>query len=144
MEIQQITSEEKLYKAAVELRHRLFFSEFGLPIEVTCDQLEETSTHYAITKDSKLIAYARLSELKKGEFKISQVVVEPEHQGKGLGTGIISHVIEAARSVGAGQLELNAQVSASELYKKFGFKAAGDVRIVELTGIPHIRMVLDL
>ena len=71
--VREISVEEKLYRTAVELRHKLFFAEFELPIDVTCDQLEDSSSHYAITNQSELIAYSRLTEINDSEFKISQI-----------------------------------------------------------------------
>ncbi|MDG1027179.1 MAG: GNAT family N-acetyltransferase [Gammaproteobacteria bacterium] len=142
MKIQEICSTSSLYRAALKLRHRLFFADFGLPIEITCDQLEEKSTHFAMTEYGELVAYSRLTELRENEFKISQIAVEPEHQGKGHGREIITHVIEIAKSSSGKQIELNSQTSASDLYRKFGFQEVGEVKIVELTGIPHIRMML--
>ncbi|MBT6482561.1 MAG: GNAT family N-acetyltransferase [Gammaproteobacteria bacterium] len=142
MKIQEISNTSPLYRAALKLRHRLFFADFGLPMEITCDHLEENSTHFAMTEHEELVAYSRLTELRENEYKISQIVVEPEHQGKGHGKEIITHVIEIAKYSGAKQIELNAQVSVSDLYREFGFQEFGEVKVVELTGIPHIRMML--
>lgn len=144
MKIQEISSTSSVYEASLKLRHRLFFADFGLPMKITCDYLEDTSTHFAMTEDEALVAYTRLTELRNGEFKISQIVVDPQHQGKGHGKEIIAHVIEVAKSSGAKQIELNAQVNASHFYGKLGFQELGEVKVVELTGIPHIRMMLNL
>ncbi|WP_236781700.1 hypothetical protein [Aliivibrio fischeri] len=82
MEIINLQSTDDIYQQALNLRYDLFFREPGLPKEILVDDLEENSTHVAIVEKSELYAYGRLSEIAKGIFKISQMVVQPKMQGK--------------------------------------------------------------
>jgi len=143
MNISEISKEQIFYDIASSLRHKLFLKEYNLQISVTWEHHEEQSRHFIISVDEDLIAYARLTELHRAEYKISQVVVEPKHQGKGYGKAILKHLIDVAREVGAKSIELNSQVAAKELYRSLGFREVGEVSMVKLTGVPHIRMLLD-
>lgn len=96
-----------------------------------------------MTHESELIASARLTELDHGRYKISQVVVVPELQGKGHGKAILNYAVGIAKKAGTKSIELNAQVKAKEQYCKLGFRELGEVRIVKLTGVPHITMLLE-
>ena len=89
-------------------------------------EISSTSTHFAMTEDEALVAYTRLTKLGEGEFKIYQIVVDTQYQGKWHGKEIINHVIEFAKPSDAKQIELNAQVSASDIYAKFGFQELGE------------------
>lgn len=56
-----------------------------------------------MTEDEALVAYTRLTELGEGEFKIYQIVVDPQYQGKCHGKEIINRVIEFAKPSDATQ-----------------------------------------
>ena len=143
MHIQEITSGDFLYQLALELRYQLFFAEFGFPKEVTCDDLEDSSRHFVIAKSHSLIAYARLTELEPKRFKISQVVVETDEQHKGYGSSLVNNLVKCAVKADAELIELNSQVTANSFYNQLGFNETGDTYQAQLTGIHHIRMVLD-
>ena len=138
----EIIPDHHLYEEAVTLRYELFFRDFGLPKEITCDDHEPTSRHFVTSKEYELIAYARLTHTGDDVYRISQVVVRPERQRKGFGREILSHVINAARESGAKHIYLNSQTSVKGLYEGLGFKPEGEEYQVKLTGVPHVKMVM--
>ncbi|MUL17337.1 GNAT family N-acetyltransferase [Aliivibrio fischeri] len=141
MEIINLQSTDDIYQQALNLRYDLFFREPGLPKEILVDDLEENSTHVAIVEKSELYAYGRLSEIAKGIFKISQMVVQPKMQGKGLGTRILSELVNLALEKGAEEVFLHARLHAVVMYEKIGFETIGNSYIAKVTGVPHIKMV---
>ena len=141
MEIIQLETTDELYSDALDLRYELFFREPNLPREILFDALEEDSIHVAIADNGVLCAYGRLSEETPHIFKISQMVVRPEMQGKGLGTQILTKITNIALEKCAKEVYLNARLHAVPMYEKFGFEVTGDSYVAKSTGIPHVKMV---
>lgn len=137
-----ISMEAPVYQAALSLRYDLFFREHKLPRDIRLDELENSSIHIATTSGDNLIAYARLSDLGEGRYKISQVVVQPEHQGKGCGRTLLEAVVACAWEQGASVIELNARSFATGLCNGLGFIEVGEEYISEFTYVPHIKMEL--
>jgi predicted GNAT family N-acyltransferase len=140
MEPIEIKKDELLYKQALELRYRLFFEEHGLPKSILCDSAEDRSRHFAITRNSDLNGYGRLTKRSHSEFQISQLVVSPRCQSQGLGTSLLKKLIEIAKKDGAKTVVLEARTTAIGLYEKLGFQQVGKVYNSSSTGVPHIKM----
>jgi len=143
MIIEEIQKDGMLYRKAFELRHMLFFAPHGLPREIVNDEAENKSTHMAISDDSKLIAYGRITELESGCFQISQMVVCPKFQSQGYGTQLLNAIVRIAKNKGAKKIVLNARTTAIGLYRKQGFREVGAVFNSDCTGVPHIKMVYN-
>lgn len=144
MKAQEVSVGSNLYEAALQLRYELFFRDIGLPKSVVPDDLEDASTHLALADNGALIGYSRLSRLSKNDYRISQVVVSPSHQGKGHSTTLMNYLINKASLAGAVTIRLNSQLPVVGLYEKLGFVTVGEVYTVELTGLPHRKMVLHV
>lgn len=132
---------DELYKEALDLRYDLFFRAPGLPREILFDALENDSLHVALIHDGSLCAYGRLSEETPGIFKISQMVVRPNMQGRGLGTRVLTKLTNMAIEEGAQEIYLNARLHAVTMYEKLGFKTSGDSYVGKGTGVTHIKMI---
>ena len=144
MNIVEIQIGSPLYETALELRYSLFFKKYDLPKEVTADDMEAESAHIAITEGDELLAYGRLSRLNTDEYRISQIVVAPCHQGRGISKILLDKLISEAKARGARRIRLGAQETAVELYESIGFKQVSEVYTVKLTGMPHIKMVYEV
>ena len=77
-----------------------------------------------------------------GPAHIGRMALLPEWRGKGVGSAIMGHLLEYARSQRYARIELNAQTQAMEFYRRFGFAEVGEMFMD--AGIPHIRMQLQL
>lgn len=141
MKVEEVPIGSDLYFQALHLRYELFFEDLGLPESVVPDNLEEVSAHFALSCNDGLMGYARLSEVDANDYRISQVVVSPTYQGKGCSTVLLDYIIAFGKNVGAKTFRLNSQVHVIGLYEKLGFRCYGDEYIVELTGVPHKKMV---
>lgn len=144
MKTTTISTSDPIYEDAVTLRYDLFFRNFGFSKDVTRDEYEEDSIHFATTDEDRLIAYARLTHLGYQKYKISQIVVDPQFQRQGHGRAILVHAIGAAKNMGAKSFQLNAQLSARALYESLGFEGVGKVYGSKFTSIPHIKMTLKV
>lgn len=141
MELIHLNNSGDLYQDALDLRYDLFFREPGLPRKILFDALEKNSLHVALVNNNCLCAYGRLSEEKLNVFKISQMVVQPNMQGKGLGTQILTELTKTAFEKGANEIYLNARLHAISMYQKLGFEETGDSYVAKSTGVPHVKMV---
>ena len=143
MTVHSIPSGSAAYEAAVELRHRVFFQPSGGGLELVFDGAEPASLHYAVLGTAlgadRLLGYGRLT-LGAGLARISQLVVEPGCQGRGVGSLLMTALLERAREAGVAGLHLDARTSATGFYARFGFAEVGAVFASAKTGLPHLRM----
>jgi predicted GNAT family N-acyltransferase len=117
------------------VREQVFVLEQGVPLEMEYDDADPVSRHVlARGPTNEAIGTGRL--LPDGH--IGRMAVLSEWRGKGVGTALMSRLLETARSRGLEQLALNAQTSAAGFYRRFGFHEAG-TEFME-AGIPHITM----
>lgn len=121
---------------AGSVRERVFVQEQGVPAEMEYDQADPVSVHVlARGPGGEAIGTGRL--LPDGH--IGRVAVLPEWRRKGVGTALLSRLIESARRLGMSELALNAQKSATGFYRRFGFVPDGDE--FNEAGIAHVAMV---
>ncbi|WP_325895391.1 GNAT family N-acetyltransferase [Grimontia sp. NTOU-MAR1] len=144
IEYRWLETDSKFYQTALKLRYALFFEEPGLPWEVLFDTDEGNSLHLAAICDGELLAYGRLTKRSNSAMQISQMVVSPKHQRKGLGEAILSRLVIHAKEHETKSIILSARLHAMPLYEKLGFNIVGEVYLSEKTGIEHIKMELTL
>ncbi len=121
------------------VREKVFVIEQNVPHSLEWDGLDAESLHMlAETPDKHPIGTGRL--LPDGH--IGRMAVLADWRGQGVGSALLSGLIEEGRSRGFAQLILNAQVRAIAFYERQGFKAEGET--FDEAGIPHRRMVLPL
>ncbi len=121
--------------SAGRVRETVFVAEQGVPAEMEYDRWDPVSLHVlARGPGGEAIGTGRL--LPDGH--IGRMAVLGDWRGKGVGTTLLSHLLDAARRRGMAHIVLNAQTSALDFYRRFGFAPEGS----EFTeaGIPHIRM----
>lgn len=124
-----------LKQLAGPVRDAVFVTEQGVPAEMEYDEADPVSLHVlARGPTGEAIGTGRL--LPDGH--IGRVAVLPEWRGKGVGTALMSRLMTAAREQGMTLLALNAQVAATDFYRRFGFETEG-TEFME-AGIPHLAM----
>lgn len=124
---------------AGSIREDVFVREQGVPIDMEHDEFDPVSRHVlARGPTGEAIGTGRL--LPDGH--IGRMAVVPEWRGKGVGTALLSRLIEAARERAIGPLLLNAQISATGFYRRFGFFEEGP-EFIE-AGIRHVKMIRAL
>ncbi len=140
MKVHEIDVENILYNKALELRYAVFFKKYDLSADIVNDEYENTSRHFAIAKGQTLMAYGRITNLGKGIYQLSQIVVSPQEQSKGYGETMLQTLIECCKNDGGTKIILNACTTAIKLYMKYGFISHGEIFLSKLTGVPHIEM----
>jgi ElaA protein len=130
-----------------KLRQDVFILE-QQSIYMDLDDLDKNSWHFLVFADNggacSLAAYTRLRYLSdKDYYKIERVVCSKKYRGQGLGTLLLSNVINKSKLLTVEpRFMLSAQLSAVALYEKFGFSMEG--KPYDDGGIEHIDMSLTL
>lgn len=116
----------------LELRYKVFVVE-QQSIYNEIDGLDQSSIHYCIFDDSKLLAYTRVRHVSAMDIKIERVVCDKLHRGKGLVNKLLEEIVKAQKQ--NCRISLSAQIEVVDFYKKRGFKPAG--KVYDDGGIPH-------
>ena len=121
------------------IREKVFMQEQNVPAELEWDGLDEVCHHaLALSANGEAIGCGRITP----DGHIGRVAVLPEWRRKRIGSAILELLVDYARSQHFVQIELNAQVQALPLYKRFGFEEEGEVFME--ANIPHRKMTLPL
>jgi ribosomal-protein-alanine N-acetyltransferase len=89
--------------------------------------LSRTSCYFVARLAGHIIAYAGMWTV-SDEAHISTIAVRPDHRRRGLGTRLLSHLIEIARRQAIARVTLEVREAnhiARSLYRKFGFHEMG-------------------
>jgi predicted GNAT family N-acyltransferase len=123
--------------AALDLRHRVFCEEQGVPVPLEADPRDAVALHLVAVRDGAVLGTCRV--VFDGETaKIGRMAVEPAARRAGIGIGLLEAALDEARRAGATRASLNAQVAAVGLYARGGFVVTGEP--FEEAGIDHVRM----
>lgn len=125
----------------VAIRKTVFVNECKWTPDTELDYDDFKSPHLILYLDKKAVGTARLI-YKEGKCYYSRIAVLKEFRGKGLGKILIDELEKRAKSEGAKEVYLEAQVSALGFYEKLGFKSYGDVYVED--AIDHKMMKKDL
>lgn len=135
-----IETDSVFYNQVIGLRHKVFFQPLGMSKNIIFDNLENSSMHLIALLEDKVIGYVRLT-IAGNKGQISQMVVDPLYQGKGIGGKLILKIIDKAIEFKVKQIFLEARLPALHFYQKFGFIPVGEEFPSKKTGLPHRQMV---
>lgn len=120
------------------IRKSVFIDEQQVPEELEWDGRDTGCTQFLASVDSTPAATARLTP----QGQIGRMAVLKQFRGKGVGSQLLSAVIEQAKVAGYKQVFLHAQVNVIGFYQQHGFTAEGDIFFD--AGIEHRSMKLVL
>lgn len=125
---------------AAKVRTAVFVQEQGIPMEMACDEADNTALHaVAYNGLGEGIATGRLMRQADGTAKIGRMAVHKALRGAHLGQNLLNALMDAARDRGDHEVMLHAQRSAEGFYRRLGFEARGEP--FEEAGISHVEMV---
>ena len=119
------------------VRNRVFVEEQLVPAWEEMDAYDETALHFLAEDDGKIIGTARLVRKDDRTYKVGRVAVDLEYRSRGVGRGLMLHVIEAGFR-DCDRLILDAQIQVITFYERLEFKVEGPVFLD--AGIEHRRM----
>ena len=121
------------------VRRQVFIVEQKIPESEEWDDADESSSHVlAFSEKRDVVGTGRIEPT----GKIARLAVLAEYRGEGVGSAMLTRLVEEARQRGFSQVYLHAQTHALNFYKKFGF--VSDEEIFSEGGIPHVVARLDL
>jgi ElaA protein len=105
------------------------------------DDIDYQSTHLALHRKGRVVAYARLFPGdKNGQWHVGRLL--SIERGKGYGRYIMEQAAVEAKRLGATSLLLHAQTHAEAFYRKLGYTSVGSVFME--ADIPHIAMIKQI
>ena len=133
------------FAAALAIREVVFIEEQQVPREIERDDEDPTAYHLLAQVGGHAIGTGRLVELRepppgeKGRWgQIGRMAVLVSHRRHKVGSKILSHLENVARTRGLDGVVLHAQVYAHGFYKALGYEDASP--IFDEAGIPHVEM----
>ena len=118
-----------------KIRRHIFIEEQNVPEELEWDEHDNSSTHFFVTSDDRVIAVARL----KTDGQIGRMGVLAEYRRQGIGSKLLNFVLQLAASRNLDRVYLHAQTQAITFYQEHGFIARGDIFFE--ANIPHREML---
>ena len=113
----------------MQLERELFGDEAWSDTMFWSELAESTSRHYLVAEErGELIAYAGLCAYPPHESYVQTIAVAPAHQGHGLGTTLLTTLIEESARRGCRRLDLEVRAdnaAAIALYERHGFTRVG-------------------
>ena len=85
------------------------------------DPLMKSYYHIAVYEDEKLIGYIDSVSNGVTDAYIQDLIVSPDHQGKGIGTGLMNKMIEYLKEKRIYMISVVYEESLKPFYERFGF-----------------------
>ncbi|MGW8122380.1 GNAT family N-acetyltransferase [Roseivirga echinicomitans] len=137
--VKKVETKEEL-NLAFAIREKVFIEEQLCDRDEEFDEFDPESTHFIAFNDDELAGTCRYRITKKG-VKLERFAVYKEFRGKGVGKRLVQVVladVEGNVAQPGTLIYLHAQVTAMQLYSKYGFKVVGE-KFVE-ANIEHYEM----
>lgn len=125
---------EELGQAASAIRRDVFVLEQRVPVELELDAFDAVSLHALARDGDAALGTGRL--LPDGH--IGRMAVRREARGAGIGSLLLTALMQQAQHRGDPAVVLHAQLTARGFYERHGFSAEGEVFMD--AGIEHIAM----
>jgi predicted GNAT family N-acyltransferase len=132
-----VDASSTLMPAAFAVRHQVFVEEQAVPPALERDELDDVAVHLVALRGDDVIGTLRIVAV-GGSAKIGRMAVLAAHRKAGVGTRLMEHAIDIARTMGVNEITLHAQLTAKAFYARLGYCEEGEV--FEEAGIAHIGM----
>ncbi len=122
---------------AKPIRSEVFIKEQQVDPSEEWDDDDHSAIHLIVIKQDQAIATARLTQ----QGKIGRMSVLKAYRQQGIGSKMLSQLVQLAQQQQMNTITLWAQTHAKTFYRKHGFVEQGGEFLD--AGIPHIKMILD-
>jgi predicted GNAT family N-acyltransferase len=125
--------------AVLDLRHRVFCVEQGVPKREEIDGRDDDAIHLVALRpeDGRVIGTCRLLFVDR-TVQLSRLAVEPDARRQGIATALLHEADREAAAARARRIVLHAQTYAQDLYAADGYQPRG--RTFVEAGIEHVAM----
>jgi len=145
LEFAQIDYDSSRYRDLVNFRRRILRAPLGLDFTPQQLAVERADIHVAAYLHGELVGCAILTAADDSHgrtVKLRQMAVDPDHQGRGIGTQIVTFAEELSAERGYREIVVHARETAVRFYERAGYVATGEI-FMEVT-IPHRKMAKRL
>lgn len=119
MRIQQVSPQETL-----PIRQQVLWPDH--PIDFCRIPEDDAAVHLGAFHQQELICVGSLYSTAQGA-RLRKFATLPTHQGRGVGSAVLTAILELAQQRGDAQMWLDARQEAMGLYQRFGFEPKGAV-----------------
>ncbi|WP_228410556.1 tRNA adenosine(34) deaminase TadA [Erysipelothrix piscisicarius] len=134
--------DESMFKRYLDVRKKVFVDEQNIDPSEEYDELDildhQQVSHVVAMQQNHVIGTMRLY-CSDRTMKIGRLAVLKPYRNKKIASKLVRYAIIQAENNGIDKIELNAQLSAMNIYKRQGFEITGE--IYEEVGISHIKMI---
>lgn len=123
--------------ALLDLRHRVFCVEQGVPKREEIDGRDGDAIHLVAVRAGRVLGTCRLLFIDR-TVQLSRLAVEPTARRDGIATALLREADREAAAARAKRIVLHAQTYARELYVADGYEPRG--RTFFEAGIEHVAM----
>lgn len=113
------------WEAYYDLRYRVLRKPLDRPRGSERNEDDAKNRHFALFKDAKLTAIARLDQPSENTAQVRFVAVETSSQRKGHGTKLMQFMEEQAKARGDTEMMLHARDYAIRFYQKQDYELVG-------------------
>jgi predicted GNAT family N-acyltransferase len=132
-----VDASSTLMPAAFAVRHQVFVEEQAVPPALERDEFDDVAVHLVALRGDEVIGTLRIL-LSGGSVRIGRMAVLAAHRKAGVGTRLMEHAAEVAKTMGVKETTLHAQLTAKAFYARLGYCEEGEV--FEEAGIAHVTM----
>jgi predicted GNAT family N-acyltransferase len=132
-----VDASSDLMPAAYAVRHQVFVVEQAVPPALERDEFDAVAIHLVALRGEEVIGTLRLV-VSGSTAKIGRMAVLAAERRSGIGSGLMAHAAEIARTMGVRDIALHAQLSAKAFYARLGYREEGEE--FEEAGIAHVSM----
>ncbi len=128
------------FSDALDIRETVFIREQHCPVDVERDAFDKTSLHLVVYDGKKPVGCGRIVA-KPDYYKLGRIAVLKEERGRHYGDLIVRLLLFKSFDMGAKEVRLDAQETASSFYERFGFMRTGGPFLE--ANIVHIPMAVS-
>jgi predicted GNAT family N-acyltransferase len=129
---------DELRGMALELRHRVFVVEQGVPAELERDEKDAEAFHVVALHGERCVGTGRLVRIGGGVGRVGRMAVDAQFRRQHVGDLVLAALESRARREGLLELELHAQCYVERFYERHGYAREGER--FEEAGIAHVTM----
>lgn len=127
-------------KDCFDIRRKVFIDEQNISETEEFDGVDEQCGHYVVyNEDDQPVSTSRLIKISDELYQIGRVATLKEYRHKGYAEFLMLSLMEKARSLGAKEIHLLAQIPVVGFYEKCGFVVDSHEVILD-AGIEHYQM----
>jgi len=102
---------------------------------------DNTARHYGVWVDGQLVCVASIY-LEGNKARLRKFATLASHQGQGVGSALLSHMINELKALGVGYFWCDARTTAVAFYGRFGLVVEGEV--FQKSGLSYFKMAVNL